>query len=324
MIFRTEIDIARLPFGIDYTTSILSMGSCFAERIVERLRRAKFRATISPTGILFNPASIAQTLTAFAEGQEADGNMLVEREGGWVSLMAHSAIAGNSREEVLSTLSESYKQGKEALQWADTLILTFGTAWVYTLPSGEVVANCQKVPQRNFLRRRLSVTEIVEMFRPLLGGVLSDKNVIFTVSPVRHIGDGLAENSLSKATLRVAIEELCAEFKNAYYFPAYECLVDDLRDYRFYATDMIHPSEQAVEYIWEKFTRCALTPQALELLPRVNKVITAAAHRPTNPHSAEYADFCRRTLDTIASMPEVDFSEEKAHFLSKLKSFTNA
>ena len=323
MIFRTEIDLARLPFGIDYTTSILTMGSCFAERIVERLRCAKFRATLSPTGILFNPASIAQTLAAFAEGREPDGNMLVEREGRWVSLLAHSAIAGNSPEEALSTLSESYKQGAKALQEADVLILTFGTAWVYTLQSGEVVANCQKVPQRNFLRRRLSVSEIVEMFRPLLKGVLSDKSIIFTVSPVRHIGDGLAENSLSKATLRVAIEELCAEFKNTCYFPAYECLVDDLRDYRFYAADMVHPSEQAVEYIWEKFTHCALAPEALELLPRVNKVVTAAAHRPSNPHSAEYADFCRRTLDAIASMPEVDFSQEKAQFLSRLKTFAN-
>lgn len=323
MIFRTEIDPARLPFGIDYTTSILSMGSCFAERIAERLRCAKFRATLSPTGILFNPASIAQTLTAFAEGREPDGNMLVEREGRWVSLLAHSAISGNSPEETLSTLSESYKQGAKALQEADTLILTFGTAWVYTLPSGEVVANCQKVPQRNFLRRRLSISEIVEMFRPLLKGVLSDKRIIFTVSPVRHIGDGLAENSLSKATLRVAVEELCAEFKNTCYFPAYECLVDDLRDYRFYAADMVHPSEQAVEYIWDKFTRCALTPKALELLPRVSKVVAAAAHRPSNPHSAEYADFCRRTLDAIASMPEVDFSLEKAQFSSRLKTFAN-
>ena len=318
MTFHTEIEIPRLPLGIDYTTQILAMGSCFAERVAERLRCAKFRAELSPTGILFNPASIVRTLTAFIEGAEPDGRMIVEREGRYVSLMAHSAIAGDSREQAVDALLKAYREGGQAVRNADVLILTFGTAWVYTLPSGEVVANCHKQPQRNFLRRRLSVAEIVGLFRPLLAGAFRDKRVLLTVSPVRHLGDGLAENALSKATLRVAAEELCAEFDNVCYFPAYECMVDDLRDYRFYVVDMVHPSEQAVDYIWEKFTRCALTPKALELLPRVAKVVTAAAHRASNPDSAEYAEFCRRNLDIIESMPEVDFSEEKALFSSKI------
>lgn len=321
MTFRTEIDIAPFPFGIDHSTHLFTIGSCFAERVTERLRRAKFRVESSPTGILFNPASIASTLTAYAEGAEPDATLLVERDGEWVSMMSHSILSRKSREEALSALEEAYAEGGRALREADVVIVTLGTAYVYALPDGRVVANCHKQPQSRFVRRMLSVEEIVALFEPLLCGALRDKQVIFTVSPVRHIGDGLADNSLSKATLRVAVDRVCRAFDNVHYFPAYECVMDDLRDYRFYASDMVHPSEQAVEYVWDKFVRCALSESAQRLLPQVQRVVAAAAHRPKNPDSKEFADFCRHNLALIERMREVDFSKEEGYFSAKINIF---
>ena len=152
------------------------------------------------------------------------------------------------------------------------------------------------------------------MYRPLFEGVLRDKQVILTVSPVRHLGDGAEQNSVSKAILRVAVDALCEQYENAHYFPAYELLNDDLRDYRFYADDLAHPTHSAVEYVWEKFSEAALSKQAQELLPRVLRIVSAAEHRPLNARSAEYAEFCRRNAEAIDLLPEIDFSEERAFF----------
>ena len=160
----------------------------------------------------------------------------------------------------------------------------------------------------------MSVEEIVGEFKPLLEGILSDKRVIFTVSPVRHIADGLSENSLSKATLRVAVAKLCERFDNVDYFPAYEIVTDDLRDYRFYADDLVHPAAQAIEYIWERFVSGALTADAQQLLPKVEKIVAAAAHRPLNPQSEEYKKFCTRHLAEAKALSSIDFSSECALF----------
>ena len=195
------------------------------------------------------------------------------------------------------------------------MIITFGTAWVYEhIATKSVVANCHKQPLSSFIRRRLSVEEIITTFTPLMEGILSDKHVIFTLSPVRHLSDGLTENSLSKATLRLAIAELCSRFNNADYFPAYEIVTDDLRDYRFYAEDLVHPSNQAIEYIWEKFTEAMFTERTKQLLPKVMKIVTAATHRPFNSTSREYKEFCHKQLEAAMAIEEVDFSDECAIF----------
>ncbi|MBQ9138183.1 MAG: GSCFA domain-containing protein [Alistipes sp.] len=315
MKFRTEIDHTELSAKIDYGTNILALGSCFAQSIAERLSAAKFRIELCPTGILFNPASIADTLLFFASQSPAERSRFVERSEGWVSLDSHSDLARPTIEEAISALESATARGHQALQSAQCVIITFGTAWVYRHnDSGKIVANCHKVPQSEFTRFRLSVEEIVALYKPLFEGILSDKQVIFTLSPVRHTADGLAENSLSKATLRVAIAELCALYPNAEYFPAYEIVTDDLRDYRFYADDLVHPSHRAVEYIWEHFTKAALSPRAQALLPRVKQVVDAAAHRPSNPTSEAYRNFCSRYLQEAKAIAEVDFSDECAIF----------
>lgn len=158
----------------------------------------------------------------------------------------------------------------------------------------QVVANCHRQPATEFVRRRLGVAEITGAFSALLAGPLAGKEVILTVSPVRHLGDGLEGNAVSKATLRLAAEELAAAHAAVHYFPAYEVLNDDLRDYRFYADDLVHPSAQAIQYVWEKFIPAVLSDEARRLLPDVRHIVVAAAHRPRNPRSEAYREFCRR------------------------------
>lgn len=311
MKFRTEIDKPQIKGRIDYNSKIVTLGSCFAENITKRLAAAKFCVKHSPVGILFNPASIASTLTAFAERSAVDCGRIVRRSEGWVSLDCHSELTMPTEEEAIKTLQNAIDEGHKLLRSATCVIITFGTAWVYEhIATGRVVANCHKQPSREFCRRRMSVEEIVALFKPLIEGVLRDKHVIFTVSPIRHTADGLTENCVSKAILRLAADTLSSTYDNADYFPAFEIVTDDLRDYRFYAEDMVHPSAQAVEYIWQRFIESALADSAVELLPKVEKIIAAAAHKPFNPNSEEYATFCKRYLKEAQRLSMIDFSAE--------------
>lgn len=311
MKFRTEIDKPQLKGRIDYNSKIVTLGSCFAENITKRLAAAKFCVKRSPVGILFNPASIASTLTAFAERSAVDCGRIVRRSEGWVSLDCHSELAMPTEEEAIKTLQNAIDEGHKLLRSATCVIITFGTAWVYEhIATGRVVANCHKQPSREFCRRRMSVEEIIDLFKPLMEGVLRDKHIIFTVSPIRHTADGLTENCVSKAILRLAADTLSSTYDNADYFPAYEIVTDDLRDYRFYAEDMVHPSAQAVEYIWQRFIESALADSAVELLPKVEKIVAAATHKPFNPNSEEYATFCKRYLKEAQRLSMIDFSAE--------------
>ena len=311
MMLRTEIDMPQLMGRIDYNSKIVTLGSCFAENITKRLAAAKFCVKHSPVGILFNPASIASTLTAFAERSAVDCGRIVRRSEGWVSLDCHSEFTMPTEEEAIKPLQNAIDEGHKLLRSATCVIITFGTAWVYEhIATGRVVANCHKQPSREFCRRRMSVEEIVTLFKPLIEGVLRDKHIIFTVSPIRHTADGLTENCVSKAILRLAADTLSSTYDNADYFPAFEIVTDDLRDYRFYAEDMVHPSAQAVEYIWQRFIESALADSAVELLPKVEKIVAAAAHKPFNPNSEEYATFCKRYLKEAQRLSMIDFSAE--------------
>ena len=230
----------------------------------------------------------------------------------------HSSLSGATAEEAAATMTRARECGGDALRSADLLIVTLGTAWVYRLASnGAVVANCHKQPASKFRRELLSVGEIVEALRRILRA--AGCRVVFTLSPVRHAGEGLEDNSLSKALLRVAISEVCKESEAASYFPAYEIVMDDLRDYRFYADDLVHPSPAAIEYIAEKFFKAATTPLTQQRMQSVERVVRAAEHRPTNPRSEEFRKFCQRELEAIAKLPEIDFSEEKSYFEKMLQ-----
>lgn len=313
MKFRTEISLQPLAEGIDHSAKIFALGSCFAESISERLQRAKFSVTTNPFGVLFNPLSIARAIERLADTRAFAVCDIREGKEGFFSFDAHSSLDGKTHTEIFANLNQAVAQGSKALHDAEWVVLTFGTAWVYE-HNGRVVANCHKQPAKEFERRRLSVAEIVERYQPLFEGVLRDKTVILTVSPVRHLGDGLQENSVSKAILRLAVEELVAKYENAHYFPSYEILIDDLRDYRYYADDLAHPSKIAVEYVWERFCEYALTDKAQRLLPQIEQIVSAAEHRAFNPTSEAHKAFCSKMLAKVAEMPTIDFTSEREAF----------
>ena len=312
MKFRTEIEITPFRTRIGYDNRTLTLGSCFAAHIASRLAEARLRVVANPTGILFNPLSIA---AAIGDAHRQVTLEELHTDGGrWFHFGFHGDLAAPAPEEALRKMNAARAALREALRTSDRAILTFGTAWVYER-NGKVVANCHRRPAAEFRRRRLSVGEVADAVSELLEGPLSGKQVLLTVSPVRHLGDGLAGNAASKATLRVAVEEILARHPlQAEYFPAFEILTDDLRDYRFYAEDLVHPAPQAIAYVWERFAETVLTDEARRLLPEVEAVVAAAAHRPRDPRSAAHRTFCLRQLERIAALPQIDFQSEAAYF----------
>lgn len=313
MKFRTEIDVVPFDRKIDHTMRGLSLGSCFAESVADKLKLFKFTLESNPFGVLYNPLSIAGALDALAARRAWTEEDLECADGLWFSYAHHGAFSSPSAEETLRRMNTAAERGTDALAGADYIIITFGTAWVYEL-GGRVVANCHKQPQRTFTRRRLPAGEIAARFSELMEGPLKGRQVIFTVSPVRYLKDGFAENSLSKATLRVAVGELIAKYPAAQYFPAYEIVNDDLRDYRFYADDLVHPSTAAIDYVWEKFSAAAFSDSAKRLLPRIENVVRSAAHKPFNRDTEAYRHFretaLRQARELQDAHPEIDLARE--------------
>lgn len=322
MKFRTEITPEPLNSPIKMGESLLSVGSCFSEHISQKLAEAKFAITSNPTGILFNPASIAQSLGRWSRGEEFSAAEFHSADGMWFHYELHGSLSREKQHEACKAANRALRVAQEALQHADRLLITFGTAWVYALSeTGQIVANCHRRPHGCFQRQRLTVEQITALWAPLLEGPLREKSVVMTLSPIRHLSDGAAENSLSKATLRLAIAELCSRFPQVEYFPAYELLTDDLRDYRFYGDDLVHPTSQAVAYIWEKFSATALDPAVLRLLPHLELLGRARSHRPLHPESDEYKQFCIKQLQKIEELERefpIDLSEEKAYFQAQI------
>lgn len=314
MKFRTEIEVAPWAEPIGYNQRIVSLGSCFATNIAQRLHDRKFNVTSSPTGILFNPASIAAAVRDMVEGRIVTPEEFISLNGNYVSYRFHSSVSGVTPEATAEHMNETLRAGGEAIKQADLMIVTLGTAWVYRLRStGVVVANCHKRPAAEFRRELLSTEEIIEAIEAILS--LTRCRLVLTLSPVRHIGEGVEDNSLSKSLLRVAIAEVMRRHpKCVTYFPSYEIMMDDLRDYRFYASDLVHPSEMAVDYIAEKFFDAALSAEAKELMSKVVNITRAANHRPSNPRSEQHRAFCQRQIEAIDRLTGVDLSEERAYF----------
>lgn len=319
MKFRTEEEVAPWSDHIDYSHHILSLGSCFANNIATKLAERKFRVSSSPTGILFNPESIASAVERMASGTTPSKEELIDVGGRWLSYDFHSSVSGATPDEAIEAMSQAIDTGHKALTEADYLIVTLGTAWVYRLKSsGKVVANCHKQPHNIFSRELLSVDEVTAALERIIKATSS--RIIFTISPVRHIGEGVEQNSLSKAILRVAVDAVCSRYaERTKYFPSYEIVMDDLRDYRFYGEDLVHPTPMAIDYIAEKFFDVALNNKSKQLMPKVSQITKASSHRPVNPSSREHQSFVERQLAIIEDMPEIDFSEEKSVFMRMLQ-----
>lgn len=314
MKFRTEIEVAPWRQKIEYGDTILCLGSCFATNIAERLGELKFRVTANPTGILFNPQSIAQSVEQMASRRMVTSDDLFEADGRWLSYDFHSSLSGATATLAAEVMNAKIELGHQALQHANHLIITLGTAWVYRLcATGKTVANCHKQPHSLFRRELLSVAEIVDALESIVNSCSA--HVILTLSPIRHIGEGVEDNSLSKALLRVAIEECRRRHpERVTYFPSYEILMDDLRDYRFYGDDLVHPSSMAVDYIVDKFFGAALSTATKQKMERVSKIVVAANHRTQNPHSEQHKSFCRRQMEAIDELHGIDLSKEREHF----------
>ena len=274
MKLQTIVDIAPSKWKIGYEDSILMIGSCFADSIGEQMVQRNLRVTCNPFGTLYNPLSIAQALTM------TDMPELIEHDGLWHSMAHHGSFSRADRNEAEQVIRASIETKQKALREATVVIVTFGTSWVYEWKGERVVGNCHKLPESNFTRRRLTAEEIVAAWKPLLERY-GDKHWVFTVSPIRHIKDGLHENQLSKATLLQAVEKLTGEAGlTADYFASFEIMLDELRDYRFYADDLVHPSSLAVNYIWERFVDTFCTPQTKNEMNIQHKRWQFEHHRP--------------------------------------------
>jgi len=321
--FRTALSASPANFQIGHRDQLLLIGSCFTEHIGSRLAERKFQTLVNPFGIVYNPVSMAQCLERLlAENQGFKEADLVQNMGLWHSWAHHGHFSKPDRAQTLAGINAAYAQGVNHLQGTNRLLLTLGTAEVFSLKdSGDIVANNHKMPAAMFQTKRLDVGEVTDVLAMALEKLLLKKpalQIILSVSPVRHLRNGMVENQRSKAVLVLACEAISRQFPTACYFPAYELLLDDLRDYRFYTSDMLHPSALAVDYIWQHFSDMFFTVETKRLTGAIEKILAAAAHRPFNPDTAEHRAFVEKQLAAIGALKQewagLDFEKEEVAF----------
>ncbi|MCF6168301.1 GSCFA domain-containing protein [Lutibacter sp.] len=306
MIFRTNIQLQPERNQIDYSSKLLLIGSCFSENIYKKLNYFKFNAISNPFGILFNPIAIENLLTNAINQKkysEKDIFLLNER---WHCFDAHSDLSSINKDELLDNLNNAVALTNKQLTKATHIIITLGTSWVYRfIETDTIVGNCHKVPQKKFIKELLSVEDILaslENLCVLIKNINPAINIIFTVSPVRHLKDGFLENSQSKAHLLAAIHQLVDKKNNMFYFPSYEIMLDDLRDYRFYNSDMIHPNKTAINYIWEQFQKVWISENANSIMKEIDTIQKGLAHKPFNPTSEQHQQFLVHLKQQITSL----------------------
>jgi len=305
MKLQTQIPIKKQQHNqIDYNSKLFLVGSCFSENIGYKLNYFKFQATQNPFGILFHPIAIESFITNAINKKVYSESDLVFQNERWHCFDAHSSLSSSDKNELLENLNSAIVSTNKKLKETSHFIITLGTAWVYRfIETDKIVANCHKIPQKKFLKELLTVDEITESLEAiivLLKSINKDVNIIFTVSPVRHLKDGFIENTQSKAHLIAGIHNTINNRKNINYFPSYELMMDELRDYRFYAEDMIHPNATAINYIWEKFTDTWFSAETSSTLKEIDVIQKGILHRPFNENSAEHQQF----LEKLASKKE--------------------
>lgn len=294
MEFRTVVNIDK-GFPISHDDRIMLLGSCFTDEIGNRLERRYFNTCINPFGALYNPISIAKAFDCIINKSEFSEDDIFEHNGLWHSFMHHSRFSSRSKETALGSINASFSKAKEFFKTANVFIITFGTAFIYSLAdSGEIVANCHKLPSSSFVRQRVSIETITNRWTSLIKTIYEinpNARIIFTVSPIRHLADGAHGNQISKATLLLAIEELVRLNSSCSYFPSYEIVLDELRDYRFYAADMKHPSDVAVDYIFERFAETFFTKETINKLKDFEKLWKMKNHKPMTDNLDEINKF---------------------------------
>lgn len=322
--FRTEIEPQDSSIKIDYQSKILTLGSCFSDSIGQRLTEAKFQSEVNPFGTIFNPLSIFELMELSLERSEILDAAILKRDGYYLNYKFHSSFRAKTKDTLHKRMEEALTKVAQQLKEANFIFITLGTAWVYEQnKSHMLVANCHKTPQKEFTRRLLSVEEIVPAFfalKEVINQFNPEVQFIFTVSPVRHTRDTLKLNSVSKSVLRSAAYYMEDMAPDVHYFPAYEIMMDDLRDYRFYEKDLIHPNEQAIDYIWEQFVQTYLDKRDQTTLEKWNKLQMALNHKPFNPKSGGHQKFLSKTLDQLKQLgKELPLDKEIENFKKQLK-----
>jgi hypothetical protein len=318
--FRTEIQIPKATFGITHKDAIMLIGSCFAEKIGEKLTNYKFTTYINPFGILFNPASIAQGLNKIADDFLFEQNDLCFHNNEWISFLHHGKFSDPDAAICLKKVNDALEASRRFLRKASVLILTLGSSIIYKR-KGTVVANCHKWSQKEFEREMLSTEDIVaELTEGIqkIRVINPDIRIIFTISPVRTGKDSLPENMLSKAQLIVAVHTLIGNLPDCLYFPSYEIMMDDLRDYRFYDSDMIHPAVEAIQYIWTIFSRTFFDVSTMRINTLIKDILMAKNHRMKYLFSEESKQFVIEQIQRIKQIqniyPYISFEEELSYF----------
>jgi hypothetical protein len=326
MKWHTELIPEKLNYPISYKDKIMALGSCFVENIGQKLTDLKYKVQVNPFGIQYNPISIANSLNRLMAGNILESSELFNHEGLWHSFMHHSDYSNIDKEICLEQINREFEKARVHLQNAESLMITLGTAWVYEYSLNKmIVNNCHKLPASNFKRHRLEVDEIVcQLSNTFMELTKFNPNlrILITVSPIRHLKDGFHENQISKSSLLLAVEKLREIFKHVQYFPSYEIMMDDLRDYRFYKSDMVHPNEMAIDYIWEKFVISSLCEKEKEIRDAILKISQAYHHRIFNTETDLAQKFINNQLNYIILLKTkydfLDFNRELNYF-QKLK-----
>ncbi|MDI1257257.1 MAG: GSCFA domain-containing protein [Flavobacterium sp.] len=316
MQFRTQIPISKSNHPIGYESKVVSLGSCFAVNIGEKFQYFKFQNTFNPFGILFHPLAIEKFIDFTLSGKEFGASDVFFHNEQWHCFDAHSEISHPEQGALLENLNQITQSTNNQITEATHLIITLGTAWIYRkIDSGAIVANCHKIPQQQFTKELLSSKSIKESLARIIEKVNATNpncKIIFTVSPVRHIKDGFVENQWSKSNFITAVHETILQFReNAVYFPSYEIMMDELRDYRFYAEDMLHPNQIAINYIWERFSEAYISAESQAVMTEIDSIQKSLLHRPFNVESEQHQQFLsklRQKIDAILQhYPQVKF-----------------
>jgi hypothetical protein len=311
--FRTSVSIEPSRYRIQLSSPVFTTGSCFSDAIGQRLKRFKFPVRVNTFGTSYNPISIHNALTYAVDKVYPSVHSYTQSQGVCVNFDFHSTFASLTKEDCAKKIEKTIDDAHAFLRTAEFVFITYGTTWVYErMDTNEIVANCHKLPAKQFQKRLLTQDEIIKSFATLhknLSRLNPNAAIILTVSPVRHLKDTLELNGVSKAMLRAFCHEAASAFPGVEYFPSYEIMMDDLRDYRFYHSDMIHPSEEAEDYIWEQFMGKYFTKKETEFVNGFEKVLRAIHHRPFNANSEAHQQFVRETqrkLQEYRSLVNVD------------------
>lgn len=327
MIFRTEFSIPPSEQKISHKDTIFLLGSCFSEAVGVKLKNSGFNALSNPFGTVYNPVSIARQLSMIMTRERINPDQFVLSQGLWVHPDFHSSMGQTTAEKAAERINAVLAHMHEKISHTGWLILTTGTALGYVWQqTGQVVANCHKLPADAFTKRYLQVDEMVSSLQQSITQIKAINptiKIVLTVSPVRHTREGMIENTRSKARLIETAHQLANAMPDIAYFPSFELVMDDLRDYRFYEPDMIHPNGQAVDYIWQHFKHCFMDKDSQHIANQASALNQAANHKPFNPETPAFKEFCQIQLSKIATLerscPSINLENAKNHFSSFLK-----